>query len=86
MRGGHCWASQVPRSALKTPFRGGTLQDVAKQVRQPVIACTHDLHRPRCSRLSGLTACTSASATPARTRSVATGRDESHFYHLVPPL
>ena len=35
-------ASQVPRSALKTPFRDGTLQDVAKQVLQPFSACSQD--------------------------------------------
>ena len=26
--------AEVPRTALQTPFRGGTLQDLAKQVRR----------------------------------------------------
>ena len=32
MCGPVCILEQVPRQALKTPFRGGTLQDIAKQV------------------------------------------------------
>lgn len=28
---------EVPRSALRTPFRGGTVQDLAKQVRALVL-------------------------------------------------
>lgn len=60
-----CW-SQVPRLALKTPFRGGTVQDLAKTVRLFFLClaalCVNTMPRQPCSFCPAVSPAPSAAA------------------------